>query len=81
MAQFISVLLTKHRETDIVKCHYDNQTFPLKKVVFNLHHFVNLKTFEAVLGSVTNRAENENAEQEQYKPHVFLVFERYTAHQ
>lgn len=37
---------------------------------------VNLMTSEAVLGSVTNRAENENAEQEQYKPHVLLIFER-----
>lgn len=64
MAPFVLVLLTKHRGIDIVKCHYDNQTFPLKKVAFELHHFVNLVISEAVLGSVTNRAENENAEQE-----------------
>lgn len=35
---------------------------------------------EAVLGSVTNRAENENAEQEQYERHVLLIFERDTQH-
>lgn len=35
---------------------------------------------EAVLGSVTNRPENENAEQEQYKRHVLLIFERETQH-
>lgn len=80
LAPFVLVLLTKHGEIDIVKCHYDNQTFLLKKVVLELHHFVNLVISEAVLGSVTNRAENENAEQEQYERHVLLIFETDTQH-
>lgn len=80
MALFFLILLTKHRERNIVKYHYDNQTFSLKKVVFELHHFVNLVISEAVLGSVTNRAENENSEQERYKLHALRIFERDTQH-
>lgn len=79
LALFFLILLTKHRERDIVKCHYDNQTFSLKKVVFELHHFVNLVISEAVLGSVTNRAENENSEQEDIN-FMRYVSERDTQH-